>query len=93
MTGMLWFIFQSVFCRECKEEYHEGECNSLLSPHGAIAQKVWISQLLIVFPGPARVAFVKWALIIILSKSNYVHAELPQPSELPNWLCCGFQSL
>lgn len=94
MTGMLWFVFQSVFCRECKEEFHEGECNSLLSPQGAMAQKVWISQLLIVIPGPARVTFVKWVLIIILSKSNYVHAQLLQPSsELSNWLCGGFQSL
>lgn len=90
---MLLFVFQSVFCRECKEEFHEGECNSLLSPQGAMAQKVWISQLLITIPGPTRVTFVKWVLIIILSKSNYVHAELLWLSESPNWLCSEFQSL
>ncbi|XP_068041327.1 E3 ubiquitin-protein ligase parkin isoform X2 [Anomalospiza imberbis] len=33
---------QSVFCRECKEEFHEGECNSLLSPPGAMAQKGYV---------------------------------------------------
>ncbi|XP_030125446.3 E3 ubiquitin-protein ligase parkin isoform X7 [Taeniopygia guttata] len=32
----------SVFCRECKEEFHEGECNSLLSPPGAMAQKGYV---------------------------------------------------
>ncbi|XP_071286505.1 E3 ubiquitin-protein ligase parkin [Agelaius tricolor] len=32
----------SVFCRECKEEFHEGECNSLLSPPGAMAQKGFV---------------------------------------------------
>ncbi|KAM3676277.1 E3 ubiquitin-protein ligase parkin [Ammospiza maritima maritima] len=31
-----------VFCRECKEEFHEGECNSLLSPPGAMAQKGFV---------------------------------------------------
>ena len=48
---------------------------------------------LVIIPGPAKVTFVKWVLIIILSKTNYVHAELLQPSELPNWLCGGFRSL
>ncbi|XP_053151141.1 E3 ubiquitin-protein ligase parkin isoform X3 [Hemicordylus capensis] len=28
-----------VFCRECKEEYHDGECNTLLRTQGATAQK------------------------------------------------------
>ncbi|XP_048700024.1 E3 ubiquitin-protein ligase parkin isoform X2 [Caretta caretta] len=28
-----------VFCRECKEEYHDGECSTLLSSQEAIAQK------------------------------------------------------
>ncbi|KAJ7342177.1 hypothetical protein JRQ81_009452 [Phrynocephalus forsythii] len=28
-----------VFCRECKEEYHEGECLTFLETQGAIAQK------------------------------------------------------
>ncbi|EOB03999.1 E3 ubiquitin-protein ligase parkin [Anas platyrhynchos] len=31
-----------VFCRECKEEYHEGECSSLLSTQGAMAQKGYV---------------------------------------------------
>ncbi|XP_032537289.1 E3 ubiquitin-protein ligase parkin isoform X1 [Chiroxiphia lanceolata] len=31
-----------VFCRECKEEYHEGECNSLLNTQGAMAQKGYV---------------------------------------------------
>ncbi|XP_061327398.1 E3 ubiquitin-protein ligase parkin isoform X3 [Pezoporus flaviventris] len=33
---------QFVFCRECKEEYHEGECSSLLSLQGAIAPKGYV---------------------------------------------------
>ncbi|KAK4823709.1 hypothetical protein QYF61_005775, partial [Mycteria americana] len=32
-------LMEFVFCRECKEEYHEGECSSLLSTQGAMAQK------------------------------------------------------
>ncbi|XP_069708301.1 E3 ubiquitin-protein ligase parkin isoform X2 [Phaenicophaeus curvirostris] len=31
-----------VFCRECKEEYHEGECSSLFSTQGAMAQKGYV---------------------------------------------------
>uniref|UniRef100_A0A8B9NLL1 E3 ubiquitin-protein ligase parkin n=1 Tax=Accipiter nisus TaxID=211598 RepID=A0A8B9NLL1_9AVES len=42
MTCVLWFVFQFVFCRECKEEYHEGECSSLLSTQGAMAQKGYV---------------------------------------------------
>uniref|UniRef100_A0A8V0XXB0 E3 ubiquitin-protein ligase parkin n=1 Tax=Gallus gallus TaxID=9031 RepID=A0A8V0XXB0_CHICK len=31
-----------VFCRECKEEYHEGECSSFLSTQGAVARKGYV---------------------------------------------------
>ncbi|XP_067416909.1 E3 ubiquitin-protein ligase parkin isoform X4 [Emydura macquarii macquarii] len=31
-----------VFCRECKEEYHDGECSTHLSMQGAIAQKAYV---------------------------------------------------
>ncbi|XP_065446454.1 E3 ubiquitin-protein ligase parkin isoform X1 [Chrysemys picta bellii] len=31
-----------VFCRECKEEYHDGECSTLVSSQEAIAQKGYV---------------------------------------------------
>jgi hypothetical protein len=31
-------LLQFVFCRDCKEAYHEGDCDSLLEPSGATSQ-------------------------------------------------------
>lgn len=77
-----------MFCRECKEEYHEGECSSFLSTQGAVARKVEIPTtrcILIILLCPARVTFVKLILIIILSQNSYVHDELLWPLRLTLW--------
>ncbi|XP_019382485.1 PREDICTED: E3 ubiquitin-protein ligase parkin [Gavialis gangeticus] len=31
-----------VFCRECKEKYHDGECSTLLNTEGAVAQQGYV---------------------------------------------------